>query len=72
MAWANKLRRMTAGDPDQMDSASISCRGSRDAVNGATGTLLTVRGRLHWIGVMKDWGWEGKFPRKKRPSFGMS
>ncbi|KAG9936480.1 hypothetical protein KCU98_g19840, partial [Aureobasidium melanogenum] len=58
MAWANKLRRMTVGDPDKMDSASISCRGSRDAVNGATGTLLTVRGRLHWIGVMKDWGWE--------------
>ncbi|KAG9801886.1 hypothetical protein KCU77_g23973, partial [Aureobasidium melanogenum] len=51
MAWANKLRRMTVGDPDKMDSASISCRGSRDAVNGATGTLLTVRGRLHWIGV---------------------
>lgn len=20
----------------------------------------TVRGRLHWIGVMKDWNWEGK------------
>ncbi|KAI5203041.1 hypothetical protein AUEXF2481DRAFT_4163 [Aureobasidium subglaciale EXF-2481] len=58
MAWADKLRRMTGGDPGQMDSASISCRGSRDAVNGATGTLLTVRGRLHWIGVMKDWGWE--------------
>ncbi|EEH48564.2 uncharacterized protein PADG_04643 [Paracoccidioides brasiliensis Pb18] len=19
----------------------------------------TVRGRLHWVGVMKDWGWEG-------------
>jgi len=19
---------------------------------------LTVRGRLHWVGVMKDWGWE--------------
>jgi hypothetical protein len=70
MAWANKLRRMTAGDPDQMDSASISCRGSRDAVNGATGTLLTVRGRLHWIGVMKDWGWEGKSSCKS-PSFCM-
>ena len=21
----------------------------------------TVRGRLHWLGVMKDWNWEGKF-----------
>ncbi|KAI9817436.1 MAG: hypothetical protein M1827_001046 [Pycnora praestabilis] len=21
---------------------------------------LTVRGGMHWVGVMKDWGWEGK------------
>ncbi|KAF2263379.1 hypothetical protein CC78DRAFT_465656 [Lojkania enalia] len=21
---------------------------------------FTVRGRLHWLGVMKDWGWEGE------------
>lgn len=21
----------------------------------------TVRGRLHWLGVMKDWKWEGEF-----------
>lgn len=68
MAWADKLRRMTGGDPGQMDAASISCRGSRDAVNGATGTLLTVRGRLHWIGVMKDWGWEGEFFHKSKAS----
>ena len=24
---------------------------------------MTVRGRLHWLGVMKDWNWEGKDPR---------
>jgi hypothetical protein len=23
---------------------------------------FTVRGRLHWVGVMKDWEWEGEFP----------
>ncbi|OAX78422.1 hypothetical protein ACJ72_07271 [Emergomyces africanus] len=23
------------------------------------GIESTVRGRLHWVGVMKDWGWEG-------------
>ena len=23
----------------------------------------TVRGRLHWVGVMKDWKWEGKSPK---------
>ncbi|OJD24777.1 hypothetical protein ACJ73_03860 [Blastomyces percursus] len=22
----------------------------------------TVRGRLHWVGVMRDWGWEGIHP----------
>jgi hypothetical protein len=22
---------------------------------------LTVRGRLHWVSVMKDWEWESKF-----------
>jgi hypothetical protein len=21
---------------------------------------MTVRGRLHWVGVMKEWGWEGE------------
>ena len=29
-----------------------------------TGSLIfekTVRGRLHWVGVMKDWNWEGMF-----------
>jgi hypothetical protein len=23
---------------------------------------FTVKGRLHWLGVMKDWNWEGKLP----------
>ena len=22
---------------------------------------FTVRGRLHWLGVMKDWGWESEY-----------
>lgn len=22
---------------------------------------MTIRGRLHWVGVMRDWNWEGKF-----------
>jgi hypothetical protein len=22
---------------------------------------FTVKGRLHWLGVMRDWGWEGEF-----------
>lgn len=24
---------------------------------------VTVRGRMHWVGVMKDWRWESKCPR---------
>jgi Fungal specific transcription factor domain len=23
---------------------------------------MTVRGRLHWIGVMREWNWEGDYP----------
>lgn len=35
----------------------------RTASNGNTEYLeydFTVKGRLHWLGVMKDWDWEGK------------
>lgn len=28
----------------------------------------TVRGRLHWVGVMKDWNWEGNFVISSFPS----
>lgn len=38
---------------------TISTQGSA----GNTETLehdFTVKGRLHWLGVMKDWNWEGK------------
>ncbi|TID15995.1 putative c6 finger domain-containing protein [Venturia nashicola] len=31
---------------------------SRDDKSGDTDVNYTVRGRLHWLGVMKDWGWE--------------
>lgn len=27
---------------------------------------FTVRGRLHWLGVMQDWNWEGKLTHKCR------
>ncbi|KAK8216112.1 fungal-specific transcription factor domain-containing protein [Phyllosticta capitalensis] len=29
-----------------------------DAGSGLEDREYTVRGRLHWLGVMKDWGWE--------------
>ncbi|KAF2839808.1 hypothetical protein M501DRAFT_1023954 [Patellaria atrata CBS 101060] len=31
---------------------------SADAMTGALDPNFTVRGNLHWIGVMKDWRWE--------------
>lgn len=36
----------------------------RQTSNGHTELLepeFTVKGRLHWLGVMKDWNWEGTF-----------
>jgi len=27
---------------------------------GKMDPAYTVRGHLHWVGVMWDWGWEGK------------
>jgi len=34
-------------------------RTSRDPTSGKFDPAFTVRGRLHWLGVMKDWNWEG-------------
>ena len=33
---------------------------SRDAITGEVDPEYTIRGSLHWLGVMKDWDWEGK------------
>ena len=35
-------------------------RNGRDPRPGVMDPAYTVRGHLHWIGVMWDWGWEGK------------
>lgn len=32
-----------------------------DVVTEALSPEFTVKGRLHWLGVMKDWNWEGMF-----------
>ncbi|KAF2404466.1 hypothetical protein EJ06DRAFT_503689 [Trichodelitschia bisporula] len=31
---------------------------SRDAITGDLDVEFTVKGSLHWLGVMKDWNWE--------------
>jgi hypothetical protein len=36
-------------------------KSSKDAQTGDTDQNFTARGRLHWLSVMKDWGWEGEF-----------
>lgn len=54
----DERRRMTLGDVEQFGA---SFRGLRGTSSGTMDPEYTVRGRLHWVGVMKDWGWEGKF-----------
>ena len=58
--WLKGRRRMTSVDLGQGDPSMMSHR-SRLAPNGGMDPLYTVKGRLHWVGVMLDWGWEGKF-----------
>lgn len=38
----------------------ISYRRPRTTSNGGMNPMYTVKGRLHWVGVMMDWGWEGE------------
>ncbi|KAF2136581.1 uncharacterized protein K452DRAFT_313081 [Aplosporella prunicola CBS 121167] len=55
-------RRATIG-PFEMPKA-VHVKGQRRNSSDNTGVVnreFTVRGRLHWLGVMKDWGWEGEF-----------
>jgi hypothetical protein len=32
-----------------------------DVLTRSGSTEYTVRGRLHWLGVMRDWEWQGRF-----------
>ena len=36
-------------------------RGAPNMTIGGMDPAYTVRGHLHWVGVMWDWGWEGTF-----------
>ena len=53
----------TDEDPDPGDSnerkRARDRRNGRDPNMGTTDPAYTVRGHLHWVGVMWDWGWEG-------------
>lgn len=57
-------RRATAQGFMVMDSGMVMCEQPRREsvdVEQDIDFKKTVRGRLHWLGVMKDWRWEGKF-----------
>jgi hypothetical protein len=51
------------GDGEAAGPANDGRRPSRrnvpDRVMGSMDPAYTVRGHLHWVGVMWDWGWEG-------------
>ena len=40
-------------------------RNGRDPRMGVMDPAYTVRGHLHWVGVMWDWGWESKFHNRR-------
>lgn len=69
---ARPKRRATDADAQQTHSISDLFAFERRRSDGsqqeyAGRELLdpdfTVKGRLHWLGVMRDWNWEGKVPR---------
>lgn len=58
----SRKRRATDGMFDLPKALRVGGRkSSRDDKSGDTDVNFTVRGKLHWLGVMKDWGWEGEF-----------
>lgn len=60
-AWAK--RRVKSGSPySDAGTGEIEYLPRRKSVDVLEDITFdrTVRGPLHWIGVMKDWGWEGR------------
>lgn len=50
-------------DVHRSEDVSKACRaglGRGGALQGRLGEECTVRGKLHWLGVMKEWDWEGE------------
>ncbi|KAF2419001.1 hypothetical protein EJ08DRAFT_654115 [Tothia fuscella] len=43
-----------------LPNSNLNCprKASRDAASGEVDHAFTARGRLHWLGVMKEWNWE--------------
>lgn len=62
--WAKRRAagETTYSDPGRGEVEYLPRRKSIDIMEDITFDR-TVRGRLHWIGVMKDWKWEGRIFR---------
>ncbi len=61
--WPNAVkRRATIGDMGFPTSAKVDhvTMRSADAVAEDMPHDMTVRGRMHWVGVMKEWNWESE------------
>lgn len=63
-------RRATDSDACQLHSISSLFASERRRSDGSQqdnvellASEFTVRGRLHWLGVMRDWNWEGELPQ---------
>lgn len=57
--FGERQRRSTFHNP-KGSSINRPRRTSRDPSTGKIDQEFTVRGRLHWLSVMKDWNWEGQ------------
>ena len=51
----------TGGKDTAAAAAAVMRRGSATASLGNIEYEKTVRGRLHWVNVMREWEWEGEF-----------
>ncbi|KAK4694026.1 hypothetical protein P7C71_g3479, partial [Lecanoromycetidae sp. Uapishka_2] len=51
-------KRRAVEEPGSMTPKPISLKREASSVVGGLEYDLTVRGRAHWAGVMKDWSWE--------------
>lgn len=48
---------------------SVAFKKGAEALTRAGHMGYTVKGQMHWLGVMKDWNWEGKLSRRHPPHF---
>lgn len=60
-------RRCRCGPPIKINSPtsdfpdSLAFKKGVDNITRAGNLHYTVRGKLHWLGVLKDWDWKGEF-----------